>query len=501
MTGQKADIRVKTVFVMAHGIDKNAQGVDVPDGWQVRLYVDENTYELRPNSVAVLNSGGTVGFRAGFGEGHRTKQIPNLTLQPHDHEAMITYLTGDSSLSMSAVKFIVCRTNVDVPSPLLPVHTDSSLTLQDLMGRLQGELFGPDDDDRDVVLHLLCCRPKLYRRAKDQIALGDEESRDYDERITNAFVIPEDDTRHFPSLKRKKDELIARSRTDLHGAMSELEGNSQPLKGAMREMNMELRSPWNVAQAETWRREDDLQADFRAASNFFPKAAVFGRLGEPPLSLGEAWADSPDTHAWRHAFHFYLSGPAQAGGETLARLTLWNKIGLYMGATTVFLDEAGHEHAAQKVLDTEVLESAAYGTAGASPGIADPALLCTLETCIGQTSRLDMASRGDAQLGQFISSMTIDEAALLGLDHGQHTLLTTGDRKSQEYASAVDRVRPGIADALIKAEYAKNEAIVKISEHVYPGLEKYWQEFCTFLRTRWQEAAAKKRSLQGKPGI
>ncbi|MGP3683231.1 putative adhesin [Streptomyces sp. IBSNAI002] len=492
---------MKTIFVMAHGIDKNSQGVDVPDGWQVRLYVDENTYELRPNSVAVLNSGGSVGFRAAFGEGHQAKQVPNLTLQPHDHEAMITYLTGESSLSKSAEKFVVCGTKVDVPSPLRPVRTDNDLTLHDLMERLQGELFGPDDEDRDVVLHLLCCRPKLRQRAKDQIALGTEESRDYDERITNAFVIPEDDTRHFPSLKRKKDELIARSRTDLHGAMSELEGNSRPLKGAMRDMNMELRWPWHVAQADSWRREVDLQGEFRAASNFFPKAAVFGSLGDPPQSLGEAWAESPDTYAWRHAFHFYLSGPAQAGGEMLARLTLWNKIGQYMGATTAFLDESGHEHIGQKVLDTEVLESAAYGTAGANPGIADPGLLCMLETCIGQTSRLDMAARGDVQLGQFISSMTIDEAALLGLDHRQHECLTAGDKKSQEHALAAEHVRSGLADALAKAEYAKNDSIAKIGEHVYPGLEKYWQEFCAFLKTRWQEAAENKKVLQGKPGI
>jgi hypothetical protein len=438
------------VWVAGHGATEDSgERTTVPPGWRVLFYGDEGQELLTAASLAALAGGGP---RDSYDD---SRPIPNYQLSTFtlrvpgrgevpDDARVQRHL---ESITAGAGQLYFVGLEISGVAKELPLPGIGDLGLcgnprgcaelppelrhrecEGLFARLYDEGAGP------YTVHMLSCRGEAGDDASPKtVAIGAEEPRASDAGLARPDVLTADlagepdDDRIIPSAVRYREDLIARSYQDPVAMAQEYEAMPKGGRAFMASLGLDTGPIWQHALVADWPAEDTAPA-------WFP-TAVYGRQGEPPGTLEEAWSDP----RWRNAFWFWMQGVGEALGLVRPReralLELYARLRTRAAGPVTLTGEQGAVYTTQPVSVDEIVWVA--GGRGMGVALAD--------TVVGSAALVDVGAlreveEADAWLSR-VWALQYAEAALSSALAAYHEAL-------RGYEAAADTTEDAALDAV-----------------------------------------------------
>ncbi|MGP3690517.1 putative adhesin [Streptomyces sp. IBSNAI002] len=308
---------MEKVFIAGHGQLQSGQEIKIPPGMKVFVYADAGESLLGPNAYAAIDSNGSLGARDEFGRGTGRATMPNYKVTRFT-DTLITRTLAAKGATGSTL-YIAGLDEVSGPGlGTLDWLKHDFAMLRFLLSEVAKKHPGPID------LHLMICRvnnfdakPLNEVEYSSTVAFGSEERKDYDKswrRPGGVTEFPDDDNRHFPSLRKEVNNFKRKAKVDPQAVVSQVK-RARTVKAAQL-----MSAGMGPACEDLWKSltPHGIAAFLRSGMKYFPQ--VLSGVGESPSSF----FDATTSEQWRNAFYAYLNGIAeQVTPRTIAAVDLY----------------------------------------------------------------------------------------------------------------------------------------------------------------------------------
>ncbi|MCX4781496.1 hypothetical protein [Streptomyces sp. NBC_01264] len=442
----------RVIYVLSHGTSYVEGEVKIPEGVEVNLHTDVDSYTLRSVGLAVLNAGSSIGSHSQYRGSmkrdiHLTKWSDFELIQ---HLASLSAATDGVVYVVGAdVHEVLRKASVKNPVAKEIKSLPDSIGLAKVFALLAGDIAG------GAKIHFVACRPEVgrFRDLPTTVSLGHEQTP-ANEKATLGNVrdlkYAPDDQRYIVLLARRYHKMRTMG-VDYATFLSEYEALPQATRAALAGIGLTAAYEWKDASLpeKEWPKKDEPAA--------FKYGPLWGRLGHPPTTLTEAWL----VNGWRNLFWKYMHGPQQIDGVSHCRLMLWIAVKKHFNPT-VFPTDTGLTLSAPEVLDSHILDmlTGQGESTGMYPGIDHTAL----EDSIGRVGRFSAAAslpEGSRERGISMKSFDQDDLDLLAQCGGDIT-------------------------ATYHEAQVRNVMTLRQLEVVVDGyMHEWWEHFRIFIYGRW----------------